>query len=271
MARLTLCSACLSSSLCLFGWTTVVSAHDDDGDRECLPPPAGMTGWWPGDGNAYDIVGGRDAELHSAASFGLAFVDRAFLLHGDGDGDGVGDFVSVADNPALNFGTGNFTVDFWAFFGDPEAGEQVLIEKWIQSFSGPADGWTFTHFPGNELGFFIESAGAGQGVVSGPVPVPAGTWTHFAATRRAGVYALFVNGQRVANSFFAEGNMEAGSSASIKFGHRGNSADTPGSEDESGFYLDGGIDEVEIFVGRALSRDQIRAIYYAGRRGKCKQ
>jgi len=270
MMKLTCNSARLGASVCLLAWTAVASASDDGREHWCLPPPPGLTGWWPGDGNAYDIVGGRDAELHSGASFGLAFVDQAFLLHGDGDGDGVGDYVSVADDPALNFGTGNFTVDFWAFFGDPAAGEQVLIEKWVQSFSGLSSGWTFTHFPGNELGFFIESAGAGQGVVSDPVPIPAGTWTHFAATRRAGTFALYVNGQRVASSLFAEGNMNADSPASIKFGHRGNSADTPGSEDESGFYLDGGIDEVEIFVGRALTRDQIRAIYFAGRQGKCK-
>lgn len=261
---------CLGTCMSFLVWASGVAADGSDDARWCLPPPAGMTGWWPGDGNTYDIVGGRDAELHGAARTGLAFVDQGFVLHGDGDGDGVGDYVSVADDPALDFGTGNFTVDFWAFFGDPEAGEQILVEKWVQTFSGPADGWTFTHFPGNELGFFIESSGAGQGVVSGPVPVPAGTWTHFAATRRAGVYRLFVNGQQVASSTFAEGNIEADSSSSIKFGHRGNSSDTPGSEDESGFYLDGGIDEVEIFVGRALSRDQIRLIYFAGRHGKCK-
>lgn len=260
----------LASSIGLLAFASVVSANDAAAERSCLPPPAGMTGWWPGDGNTYDVVGGRDAELHGAARTGLAFVDEGFLLHGDGDGDGVGDFVSVADDPALNFGTGNFTVDLWAFFGDPEAGEQILIEKWVQSFSGPADGWTFSHFPGNELGFFIGSSGAGQGVVSGPVPIPAGTWTHFAATRRAGVFNLFVDGQRVASSPFAEGNIEADSPASIKFGHRGNSSDTPGSEDARGFYLDGGIDEVEIFVGRALSRAQILSIYLAGRRGKCK-
>jgi hypothetical protein len=60
----------------------------------CFPPPAGLTGWWPGDGNADDIVGGRHGELHFGASTGLALIDQAFLLHED-RGNGMGDFVSV--------------------------------------------------------------------------------------------------------------------------------------------------------------------------------
>jgi hypothetical protein len=238
----------------------------------CFPPPAGLTAWWPGDGNTDDIVGGRNATLHFDASTGLGFVKEAFLLHGDGNFDGDGDFVSVADDPALNFGTGDFTIDLWAFFSDPGTGEQVLIEKWIQRFDPQFPiGWTLTKLEGNELLLTMESGdGLAQGAESNPLAIPAGTWMHFAATRRAGLTDLFVNGELVASSFRAEGNLDVDSTSSLKFGHRGDPSDTPGSEDDRGFFLSGGIDEVEIFVGRALTQGQIRAIYNAGRRGKCK-
>ena len=58
--------------------------------------------------------------------------------------------------------------------------------------------------------------------------------------------------------------------SSLKFGHRGGPVDTPGSSDGRGFFLNGRIDEVELFVGRALSDKEIAAIYYAGSKGKCK-
>jgi hypothetical protein len=79
-----------------------------------------------------------------------------------------------------------------------------------------------------------------------------------------------MNGVPVANSEDAP-VVNVDSDSSLKFGHRGNPEDTPGSEDDRGFYLNGGIDEAQIFVGRALSPDQIRAIFSAGRAGICKE
>jgi hypothetical protein len=52
--------------------------------------------------------------------------------------------------------------------------------------------------------------------------------------------------------------IDADSRASLKFGRRGSPDDTQRSIDERGLFLDGGIDEVKIFVGRALSDDEIR-------------
>src|SRR5262245_63221340 len=65
-------------------------------------PPAGLTGWWPGDGNADDLIGGHPGTLVGGAATGPGLVDQAFVLSGSGA------FVSVPDNPALNVGTGDF-------------------------------------------------------------------------------------------------------------------------------------------------------------------
>ena len=64
------------------------------------------------------------------------------------------------------------------------------------------------------------------------------------------------------------GNVDT--TSSLKFGHRGSPSDTLGSFDNRGFYLNGRIDEVELFVGRALIDSEIQAIYNAGSAGKCK-
>ena len=120
-----------------------VKAHDSFGGNEhfslilsingaaqtCVDPPEGITGWWPGDGNTDDIVGGRNAVLRGDADTGPGLVGNAFVLDGDGD------FVEVAHNPALNVGTGDFTVDLWVNFNTTD-GEQVLVEKYVEDFSG---------------------------------------------------------------------------------------------------------------------------------------
>jgi hypothetical protein len=78
-----------------------------------------------------------------------------------------------------------------------------------------------------------------------------------------------MDGEIVAqDSFF--GTLDLDSSSSLKFGHRGNPEDTPGSIDDRQFYLNGRIDEVELFVGTALSEEQVMALYGAVGGGKCK-
>ncbi|MGW8226603.1 MAG: LamG domain-containing protein, partial [Anaerolineales bacterium] len=229
---------------------------------KCLPPPAGLTGWWPGDGDANDIVSGRNGIFVGDATTRSGLVDLAFSLDGDGD------FIDVPDSPGLNFGPGNFTVDLWVNFNDT-SGEQVLAEKWVQG-DEYVDGWTLTKLESGELRFALDS-GEGNEVAldtEGLTLLPH-IWYHFAATRQGSEITLYKNGGIVAR------NPEIGSSnlnspSSLKFGHRGNSEDTPGSIDDRGLYLKGRIDEVELLVGTALSENQILAIYQAGSDGKCK-
>ena len=235
------------------------------GDGGCFPPPTGLTGWWPGDYNTDDILGGRNAKLWGDATIGHGLIGGAFVLDGDGD------FVDVPDDEALNVKTGDFTVDLWVLFNDT-AGEQVLIEKWVQRFpndeSEPgSEGWTLTKPDGNVL-LLAMADGTGEiGVVSDELPIAAGTWTHFAATRRGSQVTLFMNGVPVAQG---ESLLNLDSTSSLKFGHRGNPDDTEGSQDDSGFYLNGRIDEVHFFVGQALTHCQIQAIFNARRAGMCK-
>jgi hypothetical protein len=237
----------------------------------CTQPPDGLTGWWPGDGNTYDIIGGQNAVLEGGATTGLGFVGKSFILDGDGD------FIRVSDTPSLNVGTEDFTVALWAFFNDT-TGEQVLVEKFIQAWElVPSEGWTLTKLEDNSLGFgtFSEETGAS---VDTPYPLPIApfTWYHFAATRQfdpnteTTTLTTYMNGVLVAIAEDAP-VVNADSASSLKFGHRGNPSDTPGSQDDRGFYLNGGIDEAQIFVGRALAGDQVRAIFEAGRAGMCKE
>jgi len=236
------------------------------GDGRCFPPPTGLTGWWPGDYNTDDIFGGRNAELEGDATTRRGLVRGAFVLDGDGD------FVNVPDDDgALNVGTGDFTVDLWVLFNDT-TGEQILVEKWVQRFpnseSEPgSEGWTLTKLENNVLLLAMADGDNDAGASSDILPIAVGTWTHFAATRLGSEVTLFMNGVPVAQG---ESLLNLDSTSSLKFGHRGNPDDTEGSQDDRGFYLNGRIDEVHLFVGQALTHCQIQAIFNARRAGMCK-
>ncbi len=231
------------------------------GAQTCVQPPSGLTGWWPGDGNTIDIVGGRDAVLKYNATFGTGQVSQAFIL------DGTGDYIDVPHDPALNVGTGDFTVDLWVYFNTTD-GQQLLVEKYSENFTEKPPGWFLSKIQDNSLRF---GTGPDTYVVNSPtLDLPTGTWIHFAARRANNMGTIFVNGEIVAIGQLA---YDADSESSLKFGHRGSPDDvppTPGSEDTRGFFLDGRIDEVELFVGRALTDQEIQDIYNAGADGKCK-
>jgi Concanavalin A-like lectin/glucanases superfamily len=258
------------------GLLAVVGAFTDTREEagpgpKCVPSPPGLVGWWPGDGSASDVVSGRVATLHGDATFGPGLVGQAFML------DGTGDFVSVPDDPALNVGTGDFTVAWWAMF-DATEGESVLLEKWIQGSLQGEDvaGWTVTMSERPLEGtvvdttFTLETTG-GFSVETPALRVDQRTWIHFAVRRRRDTFELLINGEVVASKAAPKGVViDLDSPASLKFGHRGDPEDTPGSIDDRGLFLDGRIDEARLFVGRALSNNQVGTIIDAeANRGRC--
>ncbi len=225
--------------------------------RVCTPPPADMTAWYPGDSSASDIQGGNDSTLQNGAGFAPGKVGSSFHL------DGVDDFVSAASDAGNNFGAGEFSVDTWVRF-DSTAGEQVIVEKYIETLDSNSVGFSLTKLVNNQLRLVF----TGGSFVESPVePLVAGTFYHLAATRGAsGAVSVFLDGNLIASG---TNNADVSSAATLKLGHRGNPTDTPGSNDTRGFYLQGDLDEVALF-SRALSAAEVRAIVDAGGAGKCK-
>src|SRR5262249_53939477 len=77
----------------------------------------------------------------------------------------------------------------------------------------------------------------------------------------------FMNGAAIASGTCSY-NLD--STSSLKFGHRGKTTDTPGSSSNQNFYLDGNIDEVQLYDGTALTDSQIQGIYHDGAAGESK-
>ena len=201
---------------------------------QCIPPPANLTGWWRGDGTSADVIGSHNATLQNGATYGTGEVGQAFQL------DGVDDFVDVPADPALDVGTGDFTVDFWVNFNGTD-GEQVMVEKWVQG--NTTLGWTFTMQGGGALLLASQGQGGGESdTVASGLSIPTGTWMHLAARRHSGNLAIFMNGSQIASGSNSDDLTNA---SSLKFGHRGSPSDTPGSTDPRGFFLNGEIDEVQ--------------------------
>ena len=79
LCKLSLCVVLILISLCVVA--PFVAA------QICVQPPAGLVSWWPGEGNANDIVGSNHGTLQNGATFAAGMVGQAFSF------DGIDDYV----------------------------------------------------------------------------------------------------------------------------------------------------------------------------------
>lgn len=222
----------------------------------CARQPANLAAWYKGDGNADDSIGTNHGALQNGASFADGIVGMAFSL------DGVDDFVSIADVPSLNFASGDFAVNLWVNINDV-SGEQVLVEKFVETMDAGGHGWLLTKMSDGRLRFALSPLN----IVDSAAGVMTTGWHHVAAVRRGNTGEIFLDGQLIVSAANL-GTFNVNSLSSVKIGHRGSPSDTPGSADTRGFFLKGLADELQIH-GRALSAAEVERIYRAGSRGVC--
>ena len=227
--------------------------------RPPFPPPAGMTHWWPADQTTRDIGGGLDALLRGGAVYEAGTIGQAFSLNGDSQ------FVEVPDDPSLEVGTNDFTFEVWVRF-NTLSGEQVIAEKYIETGSPARTGWTLTKMADNTIRVALAGGGDVDSLPAPTVTAASNTWTHFVMRRSGNTFTTFQDGTPTAAGTFGR-NLDC--SSSLKFGHRGNPADTPGAWDTRNFWLNGAIDEPALYH-RALADLEIAALYAAGSAGKVK-
>jgi hypothetical protein len=225
----------------------------------CIPPPSGLVGWWPGQGNANDIAGTNNGTLSSGASFASGKVGQAFNF------DGVNGYVEVANSSNLN-PAASFTIEGWIYPRQDRL--QVIMSKWTDS---PAQrnqrSYVFITSANESLGFAV-SDWAHQWDVSfhsfytSNNAFVLNTWSHVAAVydQPAGARRIYVNGVKVAERIDPPITV-TNSTAKVAIG----AAFSAGPADT---YFDGLIDELS-FYARALSAAEIQAIYNAGSSGKC--
>lgn len=215
-----------------------------------------MVAWWPGDGNASDIVNGSNGTLQNGATFGLGKVAQAFSF------DGADDQILVPHSPNQNVG-GQLTIDAWVYLASSGHGRPVLNKRHGTTAQDQLGGYTFETTnspdgPANGLSFVIWSGGSPISLITAANTLSNNVWQHAAATYDGATMRIFVNGVEVA-SRSATGLIDATSDPLII----GRNAIFPS------LAWAGLLDEVELF-NRALSQSEIQSIFNAGGAGKCR-
>lgn len=250
----------------------------------CAPISPGPASWWPGDGDALDRAGTLDGERGPGAPYESAKVGKGFKINGTGTGVTV---AEPSDDPPdglttldVNPETG-FTACFWMkSIADPAANvPYTVLDKGHASdpvtiaADPPASGWVFQGPAPSAVsgaGQISFSVGAGRVArnfpgVDGVTTVIGNGFHHVAGTwDPADKYVrLYVDGaQETIPEPMTPEDVPTSNDRSLNIGFV---ARPDGSRIN---HFNGIVDEVMIFP-RALSQEEIKAIFDAGIAGLC--
>ncbi|HEX4956248.1 MAG TPA: LamG domain-containing protein [Thermoanaerobaculia bacterium] len=121
----------------------------------CLPPPPGMSAWFPLDETTGPIA--HEITRHADGTHVNGPTPVAGQVAGALSFDGVDDHVSALDHPALNVGTGDFSVDF-RIKTTQVSGVRSILEK--RELAPAEKGWTVFLFNG-QLALQLAEGGSG--------------------------------------------------------------------------------------------------------------
>jgi len=230
--------------------TLTILDNDGGGGGGCVAAPAGLVNWFPGDGNANDLVGGNNGTLVGGTSFAAGKVGQAFSFDGTDDG------VRVAASTSLNVGAGGgFTIEAW--INPSTLGQRGPIVEWVNGVHL----WTSVFGTGNL--FANISDGGNHTVTSAGSSLTAGTYQHVALTydKASGTATLYINGAAAGQANL--GSFTPRTTTDLYLGER-----AAGSFGEGQQSFPGLIDEVTIY-NRALAAAEIQGIFNADNAGKC--
>jgi hypothetical protein len=222
--------------------------------------PSGIGAWWKAENNALDSIGTNNGTLQGTVGYAAGEVGQAFLFN-----NATNDAVTAPASPSLNVGTNvGLTLEAWINPTNVSNPNQWLMGwkansttfgsmlKLSQTFASSGIGCLFGNLVDTSNNSHLISSAAGL--------LTSNVFQHIALTydKSSGMATLYRNGVVVATQNL--GSFTPQTTYAFVMGQRVNSG-----AGENGY--SGLMDEVSIY-SRALSSNEIAAIYNAGSLGK---
>jgi len=244
-----------------------IAVTPGDGTAFCTPPPSNMVAWYPFDNDPltsldseYDLAQGNDASTYWMQSV-TGKVSNALPF------DGASSFLEAPDSLPLHIGTQDLSVDAWVKIAssNDETGSRIIVDK---RQSNPVQGYSFFLYNGR-LALQLAYNGGYTNYLSWTT-VPADNQWHLVAVTVSRTLhtggTWYLDGSPTWDSPFDPTGQQGSlnSSAPLEIGRIESSLGGG-----NGRFFKGGMDEVQIF-SKALSANEVSAIYSAGSAGQCK-
>jgi DNA-binding beta-propeller fold protein YncE len=213
---------------------------------KCLAPPQQLAVWWSGDGHANDVRDGNTGEFRNGAEPSPGWIGQAFRF------DGQDDHVHVSKLSNIDLAS-DFSLALWL---KPARGAGTILDH---APPGKA-GWKLAREADGRLNFCFlapdDHSCVDVNSVLSKGRAADNEWAHLAVTLAGRHVLLFLNGELDTQG--EAKSREIGHYQDLRIGapFRGSNA------------FAGKLDEIQMFR-KALSAQEIRALYGAGRAGLC--
>jgi hypothetical protein len=175
-----------------------------------------------------------NAMMNDLETVGNAQISTSVKKYGTGSlaFDGSGDGLNGVISPLFDFGSGSFTVEFWAYCVST-SGTGFFASVWEDSGGSDANSsWLIRLNSGTVITHFMQGSGTYNTLTS--TALSTNTWFHFAWVKNGTTQTMYINGTSVASGTVT-GSMNA-VIRSLKVGYQGAATN----------YLNGYIDDLRI-------------------------
>jgi hypothetical protein len=160
--------------------------------------------------------------------------------------DGINDYVEVADSPELQLNASPFTLESWIKTTDVPPDHTIIIEK---------GGWETGEYALQQWGgtgnVTVQSYDLNPNYLTSDIEINDGNWHHVVGIYTGSALQIWIDG--VLNKEVNVTGTRQTTTATL----------TIGSRQGTTYFFEGIIDEVRVY-NRALSEDEIKALYYEG-------
>ena len=109
--------------------------------------------------------------------------------------DGTGDYLTISDNEAWDFGTGNFTVEAWVYPQGSAANQRIYSQ-----YNTFANQVSLRRNDTNNVQFFVVSSSATLVNLTTTATLNINAWNQVAIVRNGNVFTIYLNGVSAATS-----------------------------------------------------------------------
>jgi len=144
-------------------------------------------------GNNFTVTPSGTPSIQRFSPFSPSAAYSTTTIGGSGYFDGNADYLSIANNTAFDFGSGDFTIEGW-FYQTATHPQAIMIAKYEAGFQSSFNVGIY----GTAWSVYIYYGSSSDLLVYNGTAPPLNQWNHFALERNGSNIEFYVNGSRVA-------------------------------------------------------------------------